>query len=122
MADIDDETLLESGLTEREEKKLPQWAKDRLAALRESLDNDEPTKVLYGDIDGVSPKFLNDGPFNPVRFVIDDKNVDLFRKSFGEYEYVLVNSNSSLTVVPLSSNSVALVPHGFDGKIFRSTD
>lgn len=119
---LDDTEIQESGLTEREEKQLPQWAQERLAKLRGSLDSEKKTGISYGDIHGPSPKFLKDGPFDPIRFTIDDKAVDLFRKTVGEHEYVLVNSSSSLTIIPLSTNSAAFVPQGLDAEIFRSTD
>lgn len=92
MADYDDKKVkASSGLTEREEETLPQWAQERLSdlrakteqlrqennALREASDapNDK-SSVSYGDVEN-DPHYLPDGSFDAVRYQIGDGHIDV---------------------------------------------
>ena len=112
MAKYDDDEVRESGLTEREEETLPEWAQDRIKGLR--AETQEP------------PQYVQGGMLDKARFEIDGRFVDASIRFVsvedGKVAYLDLTSQDSLSVLPRSSNSVAIVPRGLVDEKTPSTD
>lgn len=100
MASYDDVEVKESGLTEREESTLPEWAQERIKNLREVK----------------PPKYVQGGLLDKVTFEVDGKTLYASIKTLAigadEMTYLDLTSPDSLSVLPRSANSVAIVPRG----------
>lgn len=111
MASYDDGTISDdSGLTEREEQTLPEWAQSRIKNLREIK----------------PPKYVQGGLLDKVTFDVDGKTIYASIKTLAvgedEVTYLDLTSPDSLSVLPRSANSVAIVPRGLIGEKSHSTD
>lgn len=119
MSDYDDKQVKAStGLTEREEETLPNWAQERLASLRTKADQlkqenlglkeqdstrPEKSAVAYGDVEN-DPSYLPDGAFDAVRYAIGDGYVDVRLKD----ETLELAGSEDLTFTPQATNVIRI--------------
>jgi tRNA G37 N-methylase Trm5 len=110
MAKYDDEEIGESGLTEREEETLPDWAQERILELRKET----------------IPKFVKNSLLDKVSFDIDGQIVNATIQEVhaegGKRSFIALTSQESLSVLPRAANSVAIVPRGLFDEKSPSTD
>lgn len=120
MSDYDDKFVKKSGVTEREEETLPNWAQEKLSDLRrinsrlkqennglKAQDGAAPEKsaVSYGDVEN-DPSYLPDGSFDAVRYKIGDGHIDVRLKEVsGALELA---GSEDLSFVPQATNVIRI--------------
>ena len=122
MSDYDDKQVKAStGLTEREEETLSQWAQERISELRNKVnllkqennglkeqDSTRPEKseVSYGDVEN-DPSYLPDGSFDAVRYSLESGHIDVRLKDVGGGVLELAGSED-LAFAPQATNVIRI--------------
>ena len=121
MTDDDKKVKASTGLTEREENQLPNWAQERISDFRDTVSRlrqennglkeqgstrPEKSKVAYGDVEN-DPSYLPDGSFEAVRYSIGDGHVDVRLKDVGGGVLELAGSND-LSFAPQATNVIRI--------------
>lgn len=118
MSEYDDKQVKASGLTEREETQLPQWAQERLSDLRginsqlkqennglKAQDGAAPeaSSVAYGDVEN-DPSYLPDGSFDAIRYFLDEGHIDVRLKGV----HLELAGSEDLGFVPQATNVIQI--------------
>ena len=122
MSSYDDKQVKAStGLTEREEETLPQWAQERLSDLRNKANQlkqennglkeqdstrPEKGKVSYGDVEN-DPSYLPDGSYDAIRYSLESGHIDVRLKDVGGGVLELAGSED-LSFAPQATNVIRI--------------